>query len=145
MTCKPKYPNKMIGMFTFTQLRPKFCVLAGSAGIHSIYQNVKLLLSAIKTCFMSEFLNLQECLKGGELIVLGDFIKLFLCCARQGPIIPLVRSTIDTASICGLLITLTYPEYYTSLMAHLLDTKTERTYHESRMARRGQVIRKEVL
>lgn len=47
------YPQNKIGFSTFCSLRPKFCVLAGSSGTHSvcvcsIHQNVKLMLAAVK-------------------------------------------------------------------------------------------------
>lgn len=49
---KQKYPNVKVGFSKFSQLRPKWCVLAGSKGTHSvcvcsIHQNAKLLVDAI--------------------------------------------------------------------------------------------------
>lgn len=49
---KIKHPNSKIGLSTFCLLRPKWCVLAGSTGTHSIcvctiHQNVELQLHAI--------------------------------------------------------------------------------------------------
>jgi hypothetical protein len=52
-TFKTKNPNIKIGFSKFSQLRPKWCILAGAAGTHSvcvctIHQNVDLMLEAIK-------------------------------------------------------------------------------------------------
>ena len=49
---KLKYPDHKVGFSIFCSLRPKWCVLAGPKGTHSvcmctIQQNVKLMLSAI--------------------------------------------------------------------------------------------------
>ncbi|XP_065684929.1 uncharacterized protein LOC136097009 [Hydra vulgaris] len=49
---KTKYPGHKIGFSKFCSLRPKWCILAGPKGTHSvcvctIHQNVKLMLSAI--------------------------------------------------------------------------------------------------
>ena len=49
---KEKNPNVKVGFSKFAELRPKWCVLAGSTGTHSvcvcsIHQNAKLLVSAI--------------------------------------------------------------------------------------------------
>ena len=49
---KFKYPNNKVGFSKFCSFRPKWCVLAGPKGTHSvcvctIHQNVKLMLSAI--------------------------------------------------------------------------------------------------
>ena len=48
---KAKYPNIKVGFSTFASIRPKWCVLAGSAGTHAvcvctIHQNVILMLKA---------------------------------------------------------------------------------------------------
>jgi hypothetical protein len=50
---KWEYPDLKVGFSKFCNLRPKWCILAGSAGTHtvcvcSIHQNVKLLLDAVK-------------------------------------------------------------------------------------------------
>lgn len=50
---KENYPDLKIGLSKFADLRPKFCVLAGASGTHSVcvclyHQNVKLMLTAIK-------------------------------------------------------------------------------------------------
>ena len=55
---KLKYPGKQIGFSKFASLRPKWCILVGPKGTHSVcvctmHQNVKLMLSAInleKSC-----------------------------------------------------------------------------------------------
>ena len=49
---KDKYPELKIGFSKFAELRPKYCVLAGSSGTHSvcvctIHQNVKLMMHAV--------------------------------------------------------------------------------------------------
>ena len=49
---KEKYPNVKVGFSKFCSLRPKWCVLAGSSGTHSvcvcsIHQNAILLVDAI--------------------------------------------------------------------------------------------------
>lgn len=55
---KQEYPNEKIGFSIFCSLRPKYSVIAGSAGTHTvcvctIHQNVKLLLYAVdpKLCY----------------------------------------------------------------------------------------------
>ena len=47
------YPQLPVGFSSFAKLRPKYCLIAGSSGTHSvcvcsIHQNVKLLISGIK-------------------------------------------------------------------------------------------------
>ena len=49
---KEKYPNVKLGFSKFCTFRPKWCVLAGSSGTHSvcvcsIHQNAILLVDAI--------------------------------------------------------------------------------------------------
>jgi len=49
---KVKYPEHKVGFSTFASLRPKWCILVGPKGTHSvcictIHQNLKLMLSAI--------------------------------------------------------------------------------------------------
>ena len=49
---KGRYPDKKIGFSKFCSLRPKWCILVGSFGTHSvcvcaIHQNVKLMLNAV--------------------------------------------------------------------------------------------------
>ena len=46
---KDHYPNEVIGLSKFADLRPKHCVLAGASGSHSvcvctIHQNMKLMM-----------------------------------------------------------------------------------------------------
>ena len=56
---KFKYPDHKVGFSKFCSLWPKWCVLAGPKGTHSVcvctmHQNVKLMLSAIgleKSCY----------------------------------------------------------------------------------------------
>lgn len=48
---KEKYPEHSLGVSKFSELRPKWCVLAGSSGTHSvcvctIHQNVKIMIDA---------------------------------------------------------------------------------------------------
>ena len=50
---KEKYPTEKIGFSKFAELRPKYCVLAGASGTHSvcvctIHQNVKLMILGAK-------------------------------------------------------------------------------------------------
>ena len=49
---KEKYPKYKITLTKFAELRPKWCVIAGSSGMHSIcvctiHQNVKTMIDAI--------------------------------------------------------------------------------------------------
>ena len=53
---KVKFPEIKIGFSKFSSLRPKWCVLAGGSGTHSvcvcsIHQNIKLLLAPIDTSY----------------------------------------------------------------------------------------------
>ena len=50
---KKDNPNEKIGFSKFCSLRPKWCIIVGSSGTHSVcvctnHQNAKLLVSAIK-------------------------------------------------------------------------------------------------
>lgn len=50
---KENYPTISIGFSTFAKLRPRYCLIAGSSGTHSvcvcpIHQNVKLLIAGKK-------------------------------------------------------------------------------------------------
>ena len=63
---KEKYPEHLIGSSKFAELRPKWCVLAGSSGTHSVcicttHQNVKLMLDAINLKFLSRDSEFQLC------------------------------------------------------------------------------------
>ncbi len=49
---KDKYPELKVGFSKFAELRPKYCVVAGSSGTHSVcvcthHQNVKLMIHAV--------------------------------------------------------------------------------------------------
>ena len=74
---KEKYPEYKIGSTKFAELRPKWCVIAGRSGMHSvcvctIHQNVKTMIYAI---------NLKTLTKGSE-IELNDYkdcINYILC------------------------------------------------------------------
>ena len=51
--CKKHYPDVKIGFSKFCSLRPKWCILVGQSGTHSvcvctIHQNVTLMLNAMK-------------------------------------------------------------------------------------------------
>lgn len=74
---KEKYPQYPIGFSKFAELRPKWCVVAGASGTHSVcvcttHQNVKLMIDAI---------NLKNLTKDCETEI-GDYkdcIKFILC------------------------------------------------------------------
>ena len=74
---KEKYPEYKIGSTKFAELRPKWCVIAGSSGTHGVcvctkHQNVKTMIDAI---------NLKTLTKGSE-IELNDYkdcISYILC------------------------------------------------------------------
>ena len=68
---KSEYPNIKVGFSKFCVLRPKWCVLAGSSGTHSvcvcmIHQNVILLLQAS---------NIEETYK--------ELIQYLVCCINN--------------------------------------------------------------
>lgn len=51
---RTRYPNNPIGFSSFASLRPKYCVLAGGTGTHTvcvcaIHQNIKLMILGIRT------------------------------------------------------------------------------------------------
>ena len=65
---KEKYPEYKIGSTKFAELRPNWCVIAGSSGTHSvcvctIHQNGKTMIDAI---------NLKTLIKG-SIIELNDY------------------------------------------------------------------------
>ena len=50
---KEKHPDVKLGFSTFAALRPKWCIIAGASGTHSVcvctyHENIKLMLAAIK-------------------------------------------------------------------------------------------------
>lgn len=64
---KKEHPNLKVGFSKFAQLRPKWCVLAGPHGTHtvcvcSIHQNVKLMISGAKLPHSyKDLLSMMEC------------------------------------------------------------------------------------
>ena len=57
---KSKYVSTSIGFSKFCELQPKWCVLAGSSGTHSVcvctyYQNMKLLLAPLNVTYQELF------------------------------------------------------------------------------------------
>ena len=70
---KTRYPDTKIGFSKFCQLRPKWCVIAGSSGTHSVcvctyHQNMKLVLAPINVTYHDLFpyivcdVNSKECM-----------------------------------------------------------------------------------
>ena len=62
---KEKHTTASINFSKFAELRPKYCILAGESGTHSvcictIHRNIKLMLDALK--LPSPFTTYQECL-----------------------------------------------------------------------------------
>ena len=79
---KDKYPELKIGFSKFAELRPKYCVLAGSSGTHlvcfcTIQQNVKLMMHAVDIpVFRSSYKQLLAeltCNPGTLYCFLGEF------------------------------------------------------------------------
>lgn len=76
---KQECPNHKIGFSKFADLRPKWCVLAGSTGTHSvcvcmIHQNVKLMMASLKQSgklSISDFLSHYVCDINNEACMLG--------------------------------------------------------------------------
>lgn len=73
---KEHYPDKKIGFSKFCELRPKNCVLAGSAGTHSvcvcaIHQNAKLMMAQ---CKLPELINRDKPIKTYK-----DLLSLMIC------------------------------------------------------------------
>lgn len=74
---KEKYPQYPIGLSKFAELRPKWCVLAGASGTHSVcvcttHQNVKLMIDAV---------NLKNLSRDSE-VKLSDYkdcLEFILC------------------------------------------------------------------
>lgn len=70
---KTKYPNVKIGLSKFAEFRPKYCVLAGSSGTHTVciciyHENIKLMLKEINMQYLTDDPNLIltdycDCLK----------------------------------------------------------------------------------
>lgn len=74
---KKKYPEHPIGLSKFAELRPKWCVVAGASGTHSVcvcttHQNVKLMIDSI---------NVKHLTKDFEIKLddYNDCIKIVLC------------------------------------------------------------------
>lgn len=66
-----------VGFSKFCQLRPKYCVLAGACGTHSVcvcvtHQNCKLMLDAINVAYLTK--NLEEPIKDYK-----DCLKAIMC------------------------------------------------------------------
>ena len=70
---KSKYVSTSIGFSKFCELQPKWCVLAGSSGTHSVcvctyHQNMKLLLAPLNVTYQELFplivcdINNKECM-----------------------------------------------------------------------------------
>ena len=71
---KDKHPSVKIGFSKFTELRPRYCVLTGASGTHSvcvctIHQNVKLMILGAK---------LPE-LSSSEFKTYHDFLARIIC------------------------------------------------------------------
>jgi hypothetical protein len=62
---KNDIPDVKIGFSKFCQLRPRFIILAGAAGIHSVcvrvqHQNINLMADAIQLNELTKEMNLQK-------------------------------------------------------------------------------------
>jgi len=74
---KEKYPQYPIGSSKFAELRPKWCVLAGASGTHSVcvcttHQNIKLMIDAVNLKNLSR----DSGIKLGDY---KDYLEFILC------------------------------------------------------------------
>jgi len=82
---KQKYPHYIIGRSSFCALRPKWCVLPGASGTHSVcvcvyHQNVKLMTEALKfNVNYRDLLDFLVCNTENEICMLDD------CTSCPGP------------------------------------------------------------
>ncbi|KAJ8017733.1 hypothetical protein HOLleu_44652 [Holothuria leucospilota] len=80
------HPDKKVGFSTFATLRPKWCVLAGASGTHSVcvckyHQNPKLMVEACLKSDVHELIRYCVCSDEHESCMMG---QCKVCPGRQG-------------------------------------------------------------
>ncbi len=71
------HPDKKVGFSTFATLRPKWCVLAGASGTHSVcvckyHQNPKLMVEACLKCDVHDLIRYCVCSDECESCMMGQ-------------------------------------------------------------------------
>ena len=136
---KSEYPEEKIGRSKFCEIRPKWCILAGASGTHTVcvcphHQNVKLMLDGPKLNIdYKDLLDIIVCDKENYSCMMNECTD---CPGKQA-----LLDTIDVSEECSILPdTIVYKQWVTADRAEMITVlKTKDEYFETLAAKLEQL------